>query len=142
MTILTAHPDRALKELLDGVITIPTGRYSEATLKAYAHGEMPTDKLPNEFIKIELNGSVKSNVNKKGYLYGNIAVTVFVKALGTGVVKSKRLDEILGHLDEIDGKAIDGYYFSISPDNIITPTYVDQSSGYSLTVINVEWHTI
>ena len=142
MTILTAHPDRALKKILDGRIIIPTGHYSEVKLKAYAHGEMPTDKLPQEFIKIELNGSVKSNTHPKGYLYGAIALTIFVKTLGNGVIKNNRLDAILEHLGSIDGIVSEGYYFTISSDNIITPTFVDQASGYSLTTINIEWHTV
>lgn len=103
---------------------------------------MPTDKLPDEFIRIERNGSIKTRTNPIGYLYGNLAVTVYVKAQGNGVVKNNRIDSILEQLQGIDGAVSEGFHFRLSPDNIIAPTYIDPSSNFSLTVINVEWHTV
>ena len=142
MTTLTAHPDKALKGILEGKVTVVAGHYEEYTIKVYAHGEMPTDKLPDEFIRIEHNGSIKTRTNPIGYLYGNLAVTVYVKAQGNGVVKNNRIDSILEQLQDIDGAVSEGFHFRLSPDNIIAPTYIDPSSNYSLTVINVEWHTV
>ena len=142
MTTLTAHPDKALKGILEGKVTVVAGHYEEYTIKVYAHGEMPTDKLPDEFIRIEHNGSIKTRTNPIGYLYGNLAVTVYVKAQGNGVVKNNRIDSILEQLQDIDGAVSQGFHFRLSPDNIIAPTYIDPSSNYSLTVINIEWHTV
>lgn len=142
MTTLTAHPDKALKGILEGKVTVVAGHYEEYTIKVYAHGEMPTDKLPDEFIRIEHNGSIKTRTNPIGYLYGNLAVTVYVKAQGNGIVKNNRIDSILEQLQVIDGAVSEGFHFRLSPDNIIAPTYIDPSSNYSLTVINVEWHTV
>ena len=142
MTTLTAHPDKALKGILEGKIIISTGHYEDRTINVYAHGEMPTDKLPDEFIRIERNGSIKTRTNPIGYLYGNLAVTVYVKAQNNGVVKNNRIDSILEQLQGIDGAVSEGFHFRLSPDNIIAPTYIDPSSNYSLTVINVEWHTV
>ena len=142
MTILTAHPDKALKVILEGKVTVIAGHYEDRIISVYAHGEMPTDKLPDEFIRIERNGSIKTRTNPIGYLYGNLAVTVYVKAQGNGVVKNNRIDSILEQLQGIDGAVSEGFHFRLSPDNIIAPTYIDPSSNYSLTVINVEWHTV
>ena len=142
MTTLTAHPDKALKSILEGKVTVVAGHYEEYTIKVYAHGEMPTDKLPDEFIRIERNGSIKTRTNPIGYLYGNLAVTVYVKAQNNGVVKNNRIDSILEQLQGIDGAVSEDFHFSLSPDNIKAPTYIDPSSNYSLTVINVEWHTV
>ena len=142
MTTLTAHPDKALKSILEGKVTVVAGHYEEYTIKVYAHGEMPTDKLPDEFIRIERNGSIKTRTNPIGYLYGKLAVTVYVKAQGNGVVKNNRIDSILEQLQGIDGAVSEDFHFRLSPDNIIAPTYIDPSSNYSLTVINVEWHTV
>ena len=142
MTTLTAHPDKALKSILKDKVTVVAGHYEEYTIKVYAHGEMPTDKLPDEFIRIERNGSIKTRTNPIAYLYGNLAVTVYVKAQGNGVVKNNRVDSILEQLHGIDGAVSEGFYFRLSPDNIIAPTYIDPSSNYSLTVINIEWHTV
>ena len=142
MTILTAHPDKALKVILEGKVTVVAGHYEDRIISVYAHGEMPTDKLPDEFIRIERNGSIKTRTNPIGYLYGNLAVTVYVKAQGNGVVKNNRIDSILEQLQGIDGAVSEGFHFRLSPDNIIAPTYIDPSSNYSLTVINIEWHTV
>ena len=92
MTTLTAHPDKALKGILEGKVTVVAGHYEEYMINVYAHGEMPTDKLPDEFIRIERNGSIKTRTNPIGYLYGNLAVTVYVKAQSNGVVKNNRID--------------------------------------------------
>lgn len=142
MATLTAHPDKALKGILEGKVTVVAGHYEEYKIIVYAHGEMPTDKLPNEFIRIEHNGSIKTRTNPIGYLYGNLAVTVYVKAQSNGVVKNNRIDSILEQLQDIDGAVSEGFHFRLSPDNIIAPTYIDPSSNFSLTVINVEWHTV
>ena len=142
MTTLTAHPDKALKGILEGKVTVVAGHYEEYTIKVYAHGEMPTDKLPDEFIRIEHNGSIKTRTNPIGYLYGNLAVTLYVKAQNNGVVKNNRIDSILEQLQDIDGAVSQGFHFRLSPDNIIAPPYIDQSRNYSLTVINIEWHTV
>ena len=142
MTTLTAHPDKALKSILKDKVTVVAGHYEDRIISVYAHGEMPTDKLPDEFIRIECNGSIKTRTNPIGYLYGNLAVTVYVKAQGNGVVKNNRIDSILEQLQGIDGAVSEGFHFRLSPDNIIAPTYIDPSSNYSLTVINVEWHTV
>ena len=142
MTTLTAHPDKALKGILEGKVTVVAGHYEDRIISVYAHGEMPTDKLPDEFIRIERNGSIKTRTNPIGYLYGNLAVTLYVKAQNNGVVKNNRIDSILEQLQDIDGVVSEGFHFRLSPDNIIAPTYIDPSSNYSLTVINVEWHTV
>ena len=142
MTTLTAHPDKALKVILEGKVTVVAGHYEDRIISVYAHGEMPTDKLPDEFIRIERNGSIKTRTNPIGYLYGNLAVTLYVKAQNNGVVKNNRIDSILEQLQGIDGAVSEGFHFRLSPDNIIAPTYIDPSSNYSLTVINVEWHTV
>ena len=142
MTTLTAHPDKALKGILEGKVTVVAGHYEDRIISVYAHGEMPTDKLPDEFIRIERNGSIKTRTNPIGYLYGNLAVTVYVKAQNNGDVKNNRIDSILEQLQGIDGAVSEGFHFRLSPDNIIAPTYIDPSSNYSLTVINVEWHTV
>ena len=142
MTTLTAHPDKALKGILEGKVTVVAGHYEDRIISVYAHGEMPTDKLPDEFIRIERNGSIKTRTNPIGYLYGNLAVTLYVKAQNNGVVKNNRVDSILEQLQGIDGAVSEGFDFRLSTDNIIAPTYIDPSSNYSLTVINVEWHTV
>ena len=95
-----------------------------------------------KFEGLNVGGSIKTRTNPIGYLYGNLAVTVYVKAQSNGVVKNNRIDSILEQLQGIDGAVSEGFYFRLSPDNIIAPTYIDPSSNFSLTVINVEWHTV
>jgi hypothetical protein len=41
----------------------------------------------------------------------------------------------------VNEKVCDGYYFELSP-NPITPITINDTTGYGLTTLNVEWRDI
>lgn len=137
------RPDIALKKLLEGKIILQRSETEFADIKVYAQGERPNDGLDTEFVEILINGIVRSVTKPLGFLKGNLALAVYVKTYDDGSVFQYRLDHILKLIEErVSNIASENYFFEINPDNIITPTTVNVSTGYSTTILNIDWHTV
>lgn len=137
------RPDIALKDLLEGNIILQRSATEFADIKIYALGERPNDRLDTEFVEIMINGLVRSVTKPLGFLKGNLALAVYVKAYDDGSVFQYRVDQILKLIEEkVSNKVSKDYFFEINTDNIITPTTVNVSTGYSTTILNIEWHTV
>ena len=137
------RPDLALKNLLDGNIILQKSETEFANVKVYAQGERPNDGLDSEFVEILLNGTVRSVTKPVGVLRGSIALAVYVKAYDDGSVFQYRVDALLKLIEEkVSPSTSENYFFEINPNNIITPTTVNVTTGYSTTILNIEWHTV
>lgn len=137
------RPDIALKKLIEGKIILQKSQTEFADIKVYAQGERPNDGLDTEFVEILINGLVRSVTKSLGFLKGNLALAIYVKAYDDGSVFQYRIDHILKLIEEnVSNAASEGYFFEINLDNIITPTTVNVSTGYSTTILNIEWHTV
>ena len=137
------RPDLALKNLLDGNIILQKSETEFADVKVYAQGERPNDGLDSEFVEILLNGSIRSVTKPTGLLRGSIALAVYVKAYDDGSVFQYRVDALLKLIEEkVSSSAWENYFFEINPNNIITPTTVNVTTGYSTTILNINWHTV
>lgn len=143
MNLSEIRPDLALKGVLDNQIELQISATDSTMVKVYAQGERPSIGLDDEFIEILLNGTIRSRTKPIGLIRGSLAVAIFVRTYEDGSVFQYRVDSILAQLGNktIDVIA-DGFFFSINLDNIITPTTVNVTSGYSTTILNVEWHTV
>ncbi len=140
ISIADIRPDAELKQCLEGKITIQTSAADYATLPVYKQGERPNTGLANEFIDININGVVRSKLQPLGLFYGNLAVSVYCKTQNNGVVKQNRVNAIVSQLEEyLKYRKYGKYFFELNPQNIITPTTINVTSGYSVTVLNVEW---
>ena len=137
------RPDLALKRLLEGKIILQKSETEFADVKVYAQGERPNDGLDSEFVEIQLNGSKRSVTKPMGLLRGGIALAVYVKAYDDGSVFQYRVDALLKLIEEkVSLSGFGNYFFEINPNNIITPTTVNVTTGYSTTILNIEWHTV
>lgn len=137
------RPDLALKTLLDGQIVLRKSATESVVIDVYAQGERPNTGLASEFVEILFNGAVRSLTKPIGVLRGNVVVSVYVKSYEDGSVFQYRVDSIMKQIEEKVSSASSGdYFFEINPDNIITPTTTNIASGYSTTILNIEWHTI
>lgn len=137
------RPDIALKELLEGNITLQRSKVEFADIRVYAQGERPNDGLDTEFVEILLNGIVRSVTKPIGVLRGGLALAIYVKAYDDGSVFQYRVDSIMEQIEEKVSNVTSGdYFFKINPDNIITPTTVNVTTGYSITILNIDWHTV
>lgn len=137
------RPDLAIKALLDRQIVLQKSATDSAVIDVYAQGERPNTGLASEFVEILFNGAVRSLTKPIGVLRGNVVVSVYVKSYEDGSVFQYRVDSIMKQIEEkVSNKDSDGYFFEINPDNIITPTTTNIASGYSTTILNIQWHTV
>lgn len=137
------RPDLELKALLEGNLILQRSETDFADVKVFAQGERPNDGLDSEFVEVLLNGSVRSVTKPMGLLRGSIALAVYVKTYDDGSVFQYRVDTLLKLIEEkVSPSTSENYFFEINPDNIITPTTVNVTTGYSTTVINIDWHTV
>ena len=137
------RPDLALKSLLEGQIVLRKSATESVVIDVYAQGERPNTGLASEFVEILFNGAVRSLTKPIGVLRGNVVASVYVKSYEDGSVFQYRVDSIMKQIEEKVSNAMAGnYFFEINPDNIITPTTTNIASGYSTTILNIEWHTV
>lgn len=140
INIADIRPDAELKQLLEGKITIQLSAADYATLPVYQQGERPNTGLASEFIDININGVVRAKLQPLGLFYGNLAVSVYCKTYDNGAVNQIRVNSIVSQLEEyLKYRKSGRYFFELNPQNIITPTTINVTSGYSVTVLNVEW---
>lgn len=129
--------DTELKSLISGHILAGT-----TPVPVYANGEMPTGSLPDDFIEILYNGAVDSLTENHVVGRGYMAVAMSNKLYENGTVKIKRVKKLLEQFEGLVDKASSShYFFKLTPDGFITPTTASQTSGYSHTILNVEWRT-
>lgn len=133
-------PDTVLASLLDKVVTVQTSKTQSHVIRVYADEDKPNVGLGNEFVEVVWNGSARSLTRPLGLFRGNLALTIYVKTQTDGRAKKKLVMQIISQCEElVNGKGRDGFYFEFDP-NVITPTTVNLTSGYSTTVLNVSWH--
>ena len=132
-------PDKALAEFLDGTITVGQ---DDTPVKVYSNWERPTNQLPSDFITVYINGDIGGVGTNTDFAGGYLMVSLYCKMNDDGSVKTNRIRRILDQFErKIDRKTIEGYYYKYDYQHIITPTTPNQSSGYSITTLNLEWHT-
>lgn len=129
--------DIELKSLLSGIVA------GTSPVLVYAEGEMPTDKIPDDFIEILYNGPVDSITDDRFWGRGYMAIALSNRLSEDGSVKTNRVRKILEQFEARINKAkTEHYFFKLTPDGFITPTTANQTNGYSTTILNVEWRTL
>lgn len=130
--------DLALKSLLEGKVII-----GKTVLPVYEQGKQPSMGLSSDFIRIYYNGNPKALVKPIGCFSGDLAVALYSKAnVKDGTAKRDRMTMIVAQIEElVNEKVCDGYYFELTPTPI-TPITVNDTTGYGLTTLNVEWRDI
>lgn len=141
-TIADLNPDVALAALLDGKVNVQTSATQSHTIRAYADEERPNKNLADEFIDVEWNGGAQSLTEDPALFKGNLMLTIWCKAQTDGRAKKKLVKQIVSQVAPlVHRKASQGFVFAFDPTNVITPTTTNLTTGYSTTILNVEWHT-
>lgn len=142
MTIAEINADGILAKMLDNNIEVQTSSKESHKIRCYGDNERPNRKLGDEFIEIRVNGNIQSQTEPIGLFSGNLMMIVWCKTMADGRVKKNIVSQILTQAEQlIKGVSMQGYFFDISSDSVITPTTTNLTTGYSTTIINVEWHT-
>lgn len=123
--------------MLDGNVKV-----QENAVAIYAHGQQPNVKLPDEYILVLNNGGAKSRTYPLGCFTGNLMIVLNCKMFEDGTVKANRIAKLISQLEGlINDKAYKEYFFTLDTANPITPTTQNYSTGYSTTILNVEWRS-
>lgn len=135
------EPDVELRDYLTGQITVGDGT-SAQDVKVYADWERPTNELPTDFVVIYINGDVEGVAMDMPFAKGYLMVSLYCKLNDNGSVKKNRVQKILERFDALVEKAITAHYhFEYDASRFITPTTPNQTSGYSVTSLNLRWTT-
>ena len=130
--------DIEMKALLSGRISVDS-----VPVPVYAAGEKPTTGVPDDFIEIFYNGYLNSISENRVIVKGAMAVVMSNRLFEDGSVKTNRVKKLLQQFEDcIDGVSTTHYFLKLSPDGFITPTTENQTTGYSTTILNVEWRTL
>lgn len=147
MDIGQLTPDVTIAKLLDNVVQVQIGANSFRKVRAYAANKQPNEGLDKEFINIYPNGFTTAyteplGANMNGEYQGNLAVAIMVENMSDKTARMDRIREIMTQIQTLlHRRREDGFYFWITPDNIITPTTTSLIDGYSTTIINYRWRT-
>lgn len=135
------QPDIALQSLLKDQITVGSGR-AATKVPVYADWERPTNGVPNDFVVVFINGDIGGVGMDTPFARGYIIVSLYNKLNDDGSVKKTRVNKILKQFDRLVEKCVsDGYHFEYDAQRFITPPSPNQTTGYSVTNLNLRWHT-
>lgn len=145
MTLDQLTPDIALANLFNDKVEVQTSATEKHTIKCYADGAQPQKGLGNEFLSVLWNGSARARATQMGCLEGNLALMINCKLLNSTrsgqTINKQRVNQILAQCQSLaHGVSAGGFFFSVDPQQVITPTTANLTTGYSTTVINIEWH--
>lgn len=151
-------PDVELRDSLHNKIRVGLAGGGSQMVTVYGDWERPTNMLPDDFIVIYKNGDIEGIGMENTFARGYIMVGLYCKLNDDGSVKKNRVEKLLHQLDEIFIERIedpqthvvtehykklvtDNYVYEYDAQRFITPTTPNQTSGYSITNLNLRWHT-
>lgn len=139
--IADLNPDVALAALLDGKVSVQTSATQSHTIRAYGDEGRPNKNLADEFIDVEWNGGAQSLTEDPALFRGNLLLTIWCKAQTDDRAKKKLVKQIVSQVAPlVHRKVSQGFFFRFDPTAVITPTTTNLTTGYSTTILNVEWH--
>lgn len=140
--ISSIHPDEELRDYLQNKIRVGLAGGGSQMVTVYGDWERPTNEVPSDFLVVMLNGDIGGVGMDTHYAEGYIMVSLYSKMNDDGSVKKKRVDKILAQFDDLIEKLLtEHYFYRYAPLRFITPTTPNITSGYSVTTLNLYWHT-
>lgn len=139
-TLADLQPDVVLASLLDNKISVQTSKTESHTIRVYADEERPNTNLADEFIDVEWNGGARSLTETPAFFKGNLLLTIWCKSQADGRAKKKLVRQILSQVAPLVHRRVaQGYVFTFNPGNVVMPTTTNLTTGYSTTILNVQW---
>lgn len=143
MKLFELAPDRALAAFLNGQVKLQDSETEAVSVIVYAGNERPNVDLSDEFIEVYINGLIQSITKPYNYFKGAVAVAIYSKLNSDGSVTQSRISNMVQQLESLinSKRSYEDYVFEFNPDNIITTTTPNISTGYATTILNIVWHT-
>lgn len=133
----TVRPDAALSEFLTGKVLV-----KDTEVSVYSDWQQPTTKVPDVFLTVYQNGSPETISHGVDYASGELCISLYCKLNSDGTVNITKVNRVLAQFDTlVDRKVVGGFYFEYDVQRFITPTTPNQATGYSITTLNMSWHT-
>ena len=140
--ISSIQPDVELRDFLQNKIRVGLAGGGSQMVTVYGDWERPTNEVPSDFLVVMLNGDIGGVGMDTRYAEGYIMVSLYCKMNDDGSVKKQRVGKILAQFDELIERLLtEHYFFKYAPQRFITPTTPNITSGYSVTTLNLVWHT-
>ena len=139
-TIADIAPDIVLAKLLDNKIKVQTSATQSHTIRTYDDESRPNKGVGDEWVDVEWNGVARSLTDDPALFRGNLLLTVWVKPQPDGRAKKTIVRQIVSQIaPRVHLAVAGGYVFRFDPSQVITPTTTNLTTGYSTTILNVEW---
>jgi hypothetical protein len=136
------QPDVELRDVLKGQVRVGLAGGGSQIIPVYGDWERPTNEAPSDFIAIYMNGSVEGLSRENGFARGHLIVALHSKMNDDGTVKKARVKKLLKQFEDlVINNATENYFFEYEIPQYITPTIPDRTTGYSVTRLNLKWHT-
>lgn len=136
------EPDVELRDFLQGRVSVGTASGGTKPVAVYGDWERPTNEIPDDFLLIYMNGDFSGVGMDTPFAKGYIMVSLYCKLNDDGSIKKNRIKNILAQFDNlVEKRQTDHYFFEYDSPRFITPTTPNQTSGFSLTTLNLKWNT-
>lgn len=140
--ISSIQPDVELRDFLQNKIRVGLAGGGSQMVPVYGDWERSTNDAPSDFLVVFLNGDMGGYGMTSPYAEGYIMVSLYCKMNDDGSAKKNRVSKILAQFDGlIEGLLTENYFYKYAPQRFITPTTPNVTTGYSVTTLNLQWHT-
>lgn len=142
ITPSSINPDEELRDFLQNKIRVGLAGGGSQMVTVYGDWERPTNDAPSDFMVVMLNGDVGGVGMDTPYAEGYLIVRLYCKMNDDGSVKKQRVRKILAQFDQLIERLLtEHYFYKYASPRFITPTTPNITSGYSVTALNLVWHT-
>lgn len=136
------QPDVELRNYLQNRITVGLAGGGTKKVTVYGDWEKPTNAVPDDFVVIFMNGSIGGYGMEVPIAKGYLMISLYCKLKDDGSVKKQRVNKILRQFDNLVQRlTTTNYFYEYDAQRFITPTSPNITSGYSVTTLNLKWHT-
>jgi len=140
--ISSIQPDVELRDFLQNKIRVGLPGGGSQMVTVYGDWERPTNEVPSDFLVVMLNGDIGGVGMDTNYAEGFIMVSLYSKMNDDGSIKKNRVSKLLAQFEElVERRLTEHYFYKYTSPRFITPTTPNITSGYSVTTLNLAWHT-
>ena len=143
VSVIRVRPDKAMKEMLDGRLQKSDSVVKQEILNVYVSDHEPNHHKAEDFVLIKFNGAINTVTTDFRLFKGYLVVLFYCKANANGTAQQRLIEYVLSQVQHYIHRqsSQQGYFYQVDTTTAITPTTINLTSGYSVTMLNVAWHT-
>lgn len=143
VNVISVRPDKALKEMLDGKLQKSDSAVKQEILNVYVSDHEPNHRKAEDFVLIKFNGAINTVTTDFRLFKGFLVVLFYCKANANGTAQQRLIEYVLSQVQHYIHRQSSqkGYFYQVDTTTALTPTTINLTSGYSVTMLNISWHT-